>query len=117
MMKTAPGQFYAALLFATACCTAFGAQPANDVDDEDLGKCVSLAKELNQTKRLGIRLDGLERLVTWRAACAERPPTGPGNVTVLCQGKYADEKGEKAIFFWQKSKDGKLNNGYFSCNG
>lgn len=115
MIKTTPGQFYAALLLAIGCGTAFGAQPGNDVDAEGLGKCVSLAKELNQTKALGIRVDGLERLFTWRAACAERPPTGPGNVTVLCQGKYGNAKGEKQIFFWQKSKDGKLNNGYFSC--
>ncbi len=66
----------------------------------------------------GITYDSLKDitpLVTWRAACAERPPTGPGNVTALCEGKRTAAKGGAGVFFWQKSHQGKLKRGYFEC--
>jgi hypothetical protein len=52
---------------------------------------------------------------TWRAACAERPPTGKGTVTALCEAKRKTDKGEQGVFFWQKSYRGKPNIGYFIC--
>ena len=54
-------------------------------------------------------------LATWRAACAERPPTGPGNVTSLCEGKLSAAKGGKGVFFWQKSIRANSIAGYFVC--
>jgi hypothetical protein len=64
-----------------------------------------------------ISLDGLEPLVTWRAACAERAPTGPGNVTALCQGERTTAKGEQGVFFREKSSHGLPNRGYFTYRG
>jgi len=82
-----------------------------------LNDCQALAKAINKSHGVGISLKAISPLVTWRAACAEKPPTGPGNVTALCQGKRATTKGEDGVFFWQKSQQGKLNNGYFVCGG
>jgi len=107
---------YLALLFATACGAAFG-QSEDDLEKEMLINCQALAKEINKSDGVGIRLEGISPLVTWRASCAERPPTGPGKVTALCQGKRTTAKGEDDVFFWQKSQQGKLNSGYVVCGG
>lgn len=101
-----------------AVCGASSAQAADDgLDKQMLEKCQAVAKALNTTSKAGIRLDGLEALVTWRAACAEKPPTGPGNVTALCQGKRLTAQGEQGVFFWEKTDHGKPNRGYFTCAG
>ncbi|WP_440967144.1 hypothetical protein ACL58G_12285 [Massilia sp. GER05] len=62
-----------------------------------------------------ISLDGLAPLVTWRAACAERAPTGAGNVTALGQGKRTTAKGEQGVLFQEKSGPGLPNRGHFTC--
>ena len=92
------------------------AQDDQDIDKKMLSNCQALATELNKSKSAGISLKEITPLVTWRAACAERPPTGPGNVTALCEGRMAAAKGGKGVFFWQKSHQGKLNSGYFVCD-
>ena len=104
-----------ALGLAAIACTAV-AQESDDLDKQMLAKCQAVATQLNKSKNAGISLKGITPLVTWRAACAERPPTGPGNVTSLCEGKQAAAKGGKGVFFWQKSHQGKLDSGYFVCD-
>ncbi|SDC06359.1 hypothetical protein SAMN05428966_10122 [Massilia sp. PDC64] len=86
-----------------AVCSAASAQATDDLDKRMLEKCQAVAKDLNKTRRAAISLDGLEPLVTWRAACAERPPTGPGNVTALCTGKHTAAKGERGVFSGKKA--------------
>jgi hypothetical protein len=100
-----------------AVCRAASAEATDDLDKHMLKKCQAVAKELNKTRRAAISLDGQEPLVTWRAGCAERAPTGPGNVTALCQGKRTTAKGEQGVFFWEKSSHGLPNRGYFTCSG
>ncbi|WP_444846866.1 hypothetical protein [Duganella caerulea] len=109
-------RIYLALSLATVCVAAFG-QNENDLEKKMLTNCQVLAKDLNKSRGVGISPEGISPLVTWRAACAERPPTGPGNVTALCQGKRVSAQGEEGVFFWQKSQHGKLNSGYFICGG
>lgn len=107
---------YLALLLATACGAAVG-QSNDDLESKMLNDCQVLAKKLNISKKVGISMNGIQPLVTWRAACAERPPTGPGYVTALCEGKRAVAKGEERVFFWEKAKHGKFNRGFFNCTG
>jgi hypothetical protein len=104
-------------LVLTAVCGTVLAQGENDLEQKMLNDCQVLAKEINKSHGVGISLEAISPLVTWRAACAEKPPTGPGNVTALCQGKRVTAKGEDDVFFWQKSQHGKLNNGYYVCGG
>lgn len=106
-------KFLFAFFLATSCATAYAQD--EDFDKKGQDNCQRLAKQLNQSKQLGIRPQGMTSLATWRAACAERPPTGPGNVTALCEGTRVTNKGEERVFFWEKSSKGKLNNGYFAC--
>lgn len=91
------------------------AQDDQDIDKKMLANCQALATQLNKSHGAGISPKEITPLVTWRAACAERPPTGPGNVTSLCEGRLTAAKGGKGVFFWQKSHQGKLNSGYFVC--
>ena len=104
-------------LCLAAACGASSAQATDDLEKQMLEKCQAVAKELNKTRQAGISPDGLEPLVTWRAACAERPPAGPGNVTALCQGKRTTAKGEQGVFFWEKSHHGLPSRSYFTCTG
>jgi hypothetical protein len=109
-------KIYAALCLATACSAAFG-EDLDDLEKKSRDTCQVVAKELNESKGVGIDLKSISIHATWRAACAERPPTGPGNVTALCEGKRIGAKGGGGVFFWQKSQRGKLNSGYFVCGG
>ena len=105
-----------ALVLATACGMAL-AQGDKDLEEKMLLDCKVLAQEINKSHGVGISLESISPLVTWRASCAERPPTGPGNVIALCQGKRTTAKDDGSVFFWQKSLRGKLNNGYLVCGG
>ncbi|MYM39443.1 hypothetical protein [Duganella qianjiadongensis] len=102
-------------LFLTAAWGSVFAQSESDLEKKMLNNCQVLANEINQSHSVGISLEAISPLVTWRAACAEKPPTGLGNVTALCQGKRFTAKGKDDVFFWQKSQHGKLNNGYYVC--
>jgi len=102
------------LCLAMSCNAAFG-QGDDDLEKKMLNDCRRLAKELDESDMLRIDLNSIRALLTWHAACAERPPAGPGNVTALCEGKRVTSKGEEGVFFWQKSDHGKLNRGYFPC--
>jgi hypothetical protein len=108
-------KIYLGLCLVAACGGAPG-QGNDELAAKMMNDCQALARELNRSKQLGIRTEGLQPLFTWRAACAERPPTGPGDVTALCEGKRVTSKGEKGVFFWQKSDRGRLNEGYFDCD-
>jgi len=103
-----------ALLLATACGAALS-QSNDDLERKMLNDCQILATKLSKSKKISISNDGIQPLVTWRAACAERPPTGPGNVTAHCEGKRDAAKGEERVFFWEKVKHGKFNRGFFIC--
>lgn len=105
---------YLVFCLAAVCGGALG-QDNNELAKELQTGCQRLARELNDSKKLGIRPEGIAPLMTWRASCAERPPTGPGDVTALCEGIRFTRKGEESVFFWQKSVHGKLNDGYFIC--
>jgi hypothetical protein len=98
-------------------CNGTAAQDSKHLDTKMVNDCRAVAKALNESHKLGIRMDDLTPYVTWRAACAERPPAGLGEVTALCEGKRTSANGNEKLFFWQKkSKVGKLNNGYFICS-
>lgn len=107
---------YAALCFAIASSAALG-EDVSELEKKRLDTCQVVAKEINKSHGVGISLKDITTLATWRAACAEEPPTGPGNVTALCEGKRIAAKGGAGVFFWQKSQLGKLNSGYIVCGG
>lgn len=82
-------------LWITTICNATFAQSENFLEKRMLGNCRALAKELNKSHGVGIALENISPLVTWRAACAEKPPTGPGHVTALCQGERINGKKQR----------------------
>lgn len=88
----------------------------DDVEAEMIRKCESLAELLNKTKNTNININELRAFVTWRATCAEQPPTGEGNVMALCEGTSVRNDGSsELLFFWSKTNRGKLTSGYLSC--
>jgi hypothetical protein len=105
---------YLLLVLATSAAPGF-ALNKNEMPEETPYECQAVAKELNKSKKISISMDGMQALATWRAACAERPPTGAGNVTALCEGKLNGVKGAGRVFFWEKSHQGKAHRGYFTC--
>jgi hypothetical protein len=71
---------------------------------------------MNESKGVGINMERATRLVTWRAACAERPQPGRGSVTARCERQpHAGERRWKGVF-WQKPDHGQSNSGYFTCD-
>lgn len=103
------------ILLLTYICGAVHANEETDLEKKMLNDCSELAKAINKSHpEIAISLQGLAPLVTWRASCAEKPPTGAGNVTALCEGERAANKGK--IFFWQKLDQGKLKQGYYLCD-
>jgi hypothetical protein len=104
------------LLLAVASGAALS-QSNDNLERKMLNDCEILAKNLSQSKKVSISIDGIQPLVTWRAACAERPSTGPGNVTALCEGKREAANGRERVFFWEKVSHGKFNRGFFICTG
>ena len=88
----------------------------DDIEAQMLRDCESLADVLNKTKNTNINANELRAFVTWRAACAEQPPTGEGNVMALCEGTSVNRDGtSELLFFWSKTHRGKLTTGYLSC--
>jgi hypothetical protein len=107
---------YLGVLLVTACSVALG-EGNTDLENKMLRDCQVVAKKLNKSKELNRGLDEIQPFVTWHATCAERAPTGPGNVTALCEGKRETAKGKERVFFWEKATHGKFNRGFFICAG
>lgn len=111
-----PVKLYFVLLLASASAAALG-QSNDDLDRKMLNDCQVLAKELSSSNRVRISTEGIKPIFSWHAGCAERPPTGPGEVTALCEGKPVVGRGKERVFFWQKEMNGKFNRGFFLCTG
>ncbi len=89
---------------------------ADDFDPEMLKNCQDLAILLNKSSKVNININELTPLFTWRASCAEKPPTGQGNVMALCEGTSVRSNGTaELLFFWSKTNKGKLTTGYYPC--
>jgi len=109
-------KLYFVLLLSFASDGALG-QGNDDLDRKMLNNCQVLAKKLSASNRVRISTEEIKPLFTWNASCAERPPTGPGKVTALCEGKPVVGAGQDRVFFWQKEMNKKINRGFFLCNG
>lgn len=107
------------LLFVLAAALFFislSAMAVEDFEVKALQACETLARDIEKTLVPTSKITQIEYLVTWRAACAERPPTGPGNVKALCTGLILQTDGNsKGIFYWSKIYKGKINTGHFLC--
>lgn len=109
-------KLYFVLLLSGASDVALG-QGNDDLDRKMLNNCQVLAKELSASNRVHISTEEIKPLFTWHAACAERPPIGPGKVTALCEGKPVVGTEQERVFFWQKETNGKFNRGFSSAKG
>lgn len=89
---------------------------ADEIDPALLQGCTQAAELLNRSGKVNINTNDLTPLVTWRASCAESPPTGEGNIMALCEGTSvgADGNGE-LLFFWSRTNRGKVDTGYMAC--
>ena len=91
----------------------------DDVDAEARRKCTQLAAEMFGQARPAEPRDpsGIEVLVTWRASCAERPPTGPGHVVALCEADVISSPStRRRVFFWKKQQGTAVSTGYHWCD-
>jgi len=69
-----------------------------------------------QQRQLSGSVSNAKQLVTWRASCAESPPTGPGNVDLLCEGDIARKDGSSVrVFYWQKHAGTNISTGSIPC--
>jgi hypothetical protein len=86
--------------------------PSNDIELEALNECKQLAvkifSERSVNKDFPQNISNVEYMFTWHAGCAERPPTGKGNVTALCQAQATKNGQPNHIFYWQKIYKKKL---------
>lgn len=57
--------------------------------------------------------DTVERLASWRASCAAKPPEGGGNVVALCHARLG---AGGYVFYWQKAAVDKESSGYEICD-
>ncbi|HLC06600.1 MAG TPA: hypothetical protein VJJ26_00295 [Candidatus Babeliales bacterium] len=90
---------------------------ADNIDADMLRDCTELASHIEKSSKQSFAIEDLEPLFTWRASCAEKPPTGKGNVKALCEGNVLQKNGtKKRIFFWSKTNQEKLVTGYYWCN-
>lgn len=94
--------------------------PLNDIELNALNECKQLATKMFSDKftqkDIPQNISNVEYLFTWRAGCAERPPTGKGNVTALCQAKATKNGQPNHVFYWQKIYKKTPNTGYFWCD-
>ena len=98
-----------ALLSLVLATTAGAARAENDLD------CPALAQAYAKTYFAfpELKADTIERLVTWRASCAAKPPKGDGNVRALCQ---ADLPEGGQVFYWIKTGVNAESGGYEICD-
>ena len=98
----------------------------DNLERAGIAKCTQLALKMfstassdkHQSEALGKprNVKNIEFFVTWRAACAEKPPKCPGNVTALCQGDALTPTGQqKKVFYWEKASGKTLHTGYYWC--
>jgi hypothetical protein len=98
----------------------------DELERAAIAKCTKLALKMFGTDSFDKQKSGaldkprhitnIEYFVTWRAACAEKPPTVPGNVTALCQGDAITPTGQqKKVFYWEKASGKTLHTGYYWC--
>ena len=91
------------------------ADDGDEVIQELKQNCESLAKDMakRDKKFLSVHVKNIRGLVVWRSSRCEKPPTGEGVITALCEGALASGGG---VLFWQhKTKAGKLKNGFLTC--
>ena len=70
------------------------------------GQCQALGDRMARRHQLPGPVTGVEELVTWHAACAERPPSGPGLVALLCNGAIPRRAGSPSeVFYWESMSD------------
>jgi hypothetical protein len=94
---------------------SFSFAEVDEFEQELTQNCESLAKTMAKTdkKFLLIHVKDIKGLVVWRSSRCEKPPTGEGTITALCEGDLASGGG---ILFWQhKTKSGKHKNGFLTC--
>lgn len=129
-MKSKEGIYIVALMllvFVSLCIISRNDVLADELDKEGIAKCTALASKMfssalpekGKSGTLGKprNVTNIEYLVTWRAACAEKPPKGPGNVTALCQGEATTQTGQrKQVFYWEKISGTTLHTGYYWCD-
>jgi hypothetical protein len=91
------------------------ADDGDEIIQELKQNCESLAKNMEKSdkKFLSIQVNNIRGLVVWRSSRCEKPPKGEGIITALCEGDLASGAG---VLFWQhKTKTGKLQNGFLTC--
>ncbi len=119
------------LVYTTICVFALFFMTLNvwaedELDREGIAKCTQLALKMFSTASPDKHKSGalgkprnvtnIESFVTWRAACAEKPPKGPGNVTALCQADAMTPTGQQEkVFYWEKVSGKTLHTGYYWC--
>ncbi len=80
--------------------------------------CMALGARWAQQHKLPGPVSNAEQFVTWRAACAGSPPTGPGDVNLLGEADVAKKTGAPVrIFYWQKHAGSVSNTGSIPCSG
>ena len=102
-------QLAAILVFLLVCSVDSEAQLAK----QSL-KCRNLSQSLRKLRKLPeIKAESIKMYVTWRATLCMIPPTGQGDVTILCDGETPNVE---IIFFWEKKYKGKVISNYIFCN-
>ena len=93
----------------------FSAPGPPDAPDPN-GQCQALGDRMAQRHDLAGPVSNVKEFATWRAACAESPPTGRGLVDLLCQGDVPHEAGSVGrVFYWQKHAGSQISAGFLPC--
>ncbi|OZI35579.1 hypothetical protein CEG14_10930 [Bordetella genomosp. 1] len=106
---------HSALAFGLAAASAAASAAAQADDAPKEVSCEALAQSFGKTYFAfpEIKPGKVERLVSWRAACTEKPPKGDGNVYRLCQ---ADLPEGGQVFYWLKTGVNNESSGYEICD-
>ena len=87
----------------------------SDAPDPD-GQCQALGNRMVKSHTLSGPVTNTEQFVTWRAACAGSPPTGPGLVALLCEGDVPHKTGAiSRLFYWEKHAGSRISTGFLPC--
>ena len=90
---------------------------ANANEKSEMAACKNIGLTLVNANASNQKITNMEVLYTWRASCAEKPPTGEGDVLALCDGDLVSKNGViRRIFYWEKIKNnGERHIGYHLC--